>query len=299
MKSPTLNGWLSWSFDDVPYSIRTSKAQTYKFHINKDSSSVGTYQEELYNNACAMRDYYTGKFDMLLSGGIDSEVVVRVFKDLGINHNTFIIRYENDINKRDVNSAIEIANSLNIKYSIIDMNLQNFYENEAYELYKRSGCIRAARLPHLKFMEFVDNIPVMGDAEPYWKLDPETLEWKFPFGEGNHNASMYCYTTGRENICDWYEFTPNLIKAFNRHPVIQQLLSNQLPGKTSSWTSRIPIHKIYWPDIKQKLKLTGYESDNDPGVYPEYITRMQELITSEIGEGNDYWFTQSELENLL
>ena len=170
MKLPTLDGWLSWSFDDIAYSQRTDKNSVYKFQVNKRLTlPVESYYKEIYNNARHMRDYYSGTFDVLLSGGIDSEVVVRTFKDLGIKHNTFIFRYENNYNYRDVDSAIEIATSLGIDYKIIDFPLQKFYENDAYDLFKKSKCIRSARLTHLKFFDYLDNIPVMGDAEPYWK----------------------------------------------------------------------------------------------------------------------------------
>jgi hypothetical protein len=71
MKSPTLNGWLSWSYNDVPYSTRTDKNDVYKFHINVDIPQAKSYYEEIYDNSRAMRDYFTDEFDVLLSGGIE------------------------------------------------------------------------------------------------------------------------------------------------------------------------------------------------------------------------------------
>lgn len=306
MIMPNLNGWLTWSFNDVPYGLRTSKNDIYKFNINTSHllGPAKSYKEELYNNARLMRDYHVGTFDVLLSGGIDSEIVVRTFKDLMIPHNTYIFKYENNINHKDVSSAIEIATCLNIPYKIIDFNLEKFFETEAYDTFKKSGCIRAGRLPHLKFFDYLDNIPVMGDAEPYWlrvleKDYTKKSDWIFPMNESNHNASMYLYSIGRANVCDWYEFNPNLVKAFNNLPLIQNLINDKMPGKLSCWTSRIPIHSEIWPDIKHKHKLTGYEGDNFTGVYPEYIIKMQDYMTNQLGEGNEYWFTYNELVELF
>ena len=152
MKNPTLNGWLSWSYNDVPYTYRTSKNDVYTYHVNITKPVIAkSYYDEIYNNARLARDYFTGEFDVLLSGGIDSEVIVRTFKDLGIKHNTFIFRYEDNYNYREVASAIDICTCLNIPYKIIDLNLKKFFETDAYDLFKDSGCIRAGRLPHLKF----------------------------------------------------------------------------------------------------------------------------------------------------
>jgi hypothetical protein len=306
MNNPTLNGWMSWSFNDSPYGLRTNNDDIYKLHIDvsKVSTTTGSYKEELYNSAKMMRDSFVGQFDVLLSGGIDSEIVVRTFKDLMIPHNTYIFRYENNINYKDVSSAIEIATSLNIPYKVIDFKLEKFFESEAHDIFQKSGCIRAGRLPHLKFLDYLDNIPVMGEAEPYWLRVlggdyGRKSSWIFPLNESNHNASMYLHSLGRDNICDWYEFNPNLIKAFNTLPIIQDLINDRLHGKRSCWTSRTPIHQQIWPDIKHKHKLTGYEGENYTGVYPAYINNMQEYMTSVIGEGNEYWFTYDELTQLF
>jgi hypothetical protein len=306
MNKPTLNGWLSWSYNSIPYGLRNSKEDIYKLHIDLSNvpANTGTYHAELYNNATMMRDYYTGQFDVLLSGGIDSEIVVRTFKDLKIHHNTYIFKFENNINHRDVSSAIEIAEGLNIPYKVIDFNLEKFFEQEAYDIFQKSKCIRAGRLPHLKFLDYLDNIPIMGEAEPYWYRElgddyTQKSVWTFPLNESNHNASMYLDSLGRENICDWYEFNPNLIRAFNELPIIQDLINDRTPGKRSSWTSRSIIHKSIWPDITHKHKLTGYEGSNFTGVYPEYLVKMQDFMTSQIGSGTEYWYTYDELTKLF
>lgn len=305
MKNPTLDGWLSWNFNNVPYSIRTSKNDTYNFHVNiKNLNKAKSYYEEIYNNARAMRDYFTGNFDVLLSGGIDSEIIVRTFKDLKIKHNTFIFRYKYNYNYRDVNSAIDICKCLNIPYKIIDIDLKKFFENDAYDIFKKSGCIRAGRLPHLKFFDYLDNIPVMGDGEVYWRRKQEIdyskkSEWLFPINESNHNCSMYLHSLGRENICDWYEFTPNFIKSFNQLPIIQNLINDNIYGKQSSWSLRLEIHRVLWPDIKDKVKLIGYEGKKFPGIYPEFIIKLQKTMESEIGPGTEYWCTFNDLNKII
>lgn len=287
-------GWLSWSFDNIVGDRRRDKNAKHNLHFNVEKQPpVESYYKELYKNAQRMRDTFSGQFDVLFSGGIDSEVVVRTFKDLGIKHNTFIFRFENQYNYRDVESAIKIAEGLNIPYKIVDFSLQKFFENDAYDIFKKSGCIRSARLPHLKFSDYLDNIPVMGDAEPYWmKKDGE---WKFALNESNHNCSIYLCNQGRENICDWYEYTPNVIRSFIDLPIIQDLFNDKLVGKKSSWSSRVAIHQALWPDIQEKPKLVGYEGDQPSGTYPEFINSLQRIMEDEVGLGDEHWFTVEEL----
>jgi hypothetical protein len=300
------NNWLSWNINNTPFGIRKSKTDLCEFKI--DLSNVynfpKSYKEELYNNAILMREIYSEKFDVLLSGGIDSEVVVRTFNDLGIKHNTFIFKYEDNLNYRDVESATEICLSLGIDFNIIDFNLKNFFEKEAYTLFQKSGSLQAGRLPQLKFLDLLDNIPVTGNSEPYWKREllsdyTKKSEWLFPIRESDHNLSMYCYSQGRNSICDWYEFHPNVIKSFNVHPLIINLLSDNVPGKISSWSSRTAIHREIWPDIKDKPKLVGFENNNIPGSCPEYIVELQKTIDAEMGKGQDYWYTATQLSELF
>lgn len=294
MKLPN-RGWLTWGFDGVPFITRTSKNQVFKFEVNLSQPVVyQSFYEEVYNNARAMRDYYSGTFDVLLSGGIDSEVVVRAFKDVGIKHNTLIFKH--DYNQRDVSSAIEIAESLGIPFRVIDFPLQSFFENDAYDTFKKSGCLRAGRLPQIKFLDYTDNIPVMGDGDAYWMKAGD--RWLFEMTESCHACSIYMASIGRESICDWYEFTPELMRSYQELPRIQQLIHNELPGKLSSWSSRLPIFSKLWPDIKEKPKLTGLEGDGSPGTSPQFVIELQERMTNELGEGTELWLTEEDTKKL-
>ena len=305
MKLPTLDGWLSWSMNGVPYALRKNKDCVCTFNMVKSDTQVGTYKEELLNNARAIRDYYSDPFDVLYSGGIDSEVILRVFKELGIKHNTIVVRYKDGYNKREVDCAIESLKQLNLPHKIIDFDLKKFYENEAYDLCIKSSCIRVGRVNHVKFCaDFCDNIPIMGEGDIYWYRTHDIdytvpSEWRFIVSEASHNCNSYLTSLGRENVCDFYEFTPNLIKAYNNQPIMQQLLNDKIPGKTSNWSSKWLMHSELWPDLIKRVKLTGLEGDNVPGSAPDFVSTLQDTINNEIGPGNDYWYTLDELNKLI
>jgi hypothetical protein len=303
MNTPTYNDWFTWSFNDRLRGRRLNKDERFTYSVTPNLGPVGNYYDELYNNARAMRDTFTGKFDVLFSGGIDSEVVVRVFKDLGITHNTFIFRFENDINYRDVKSAVEIAEGLNIPYKIIDLDIQKFYENEAWALFEKTSVPRAARLQHLKFFEYLDNIPVMGDGEPYWRRDlgddyTQKSTWSLNIGEDAHASSIYLWNQGRESICDWYEYTPNVIRSMSMLPYVRQLFNDEIYGKKSLWTSRVGIHQHLWPDVKPKMKLVGLESGRVAGSYPAFVNELQTKM-DDVASKDDYWLTVAEFDKLM
>jgi hypothetical protein len=277
------NNWMSYSFDGIEYGKKSTKDSVFSVNFNNKikKDCIPSYKDALYNNAKIMRDSFSEPFDVLLSGGIDSEVVVRTFKDLGINHNTFIFRLENDYNVRDVNDAVAICQQINIPYKIIDFNLQHFFEQDALYYFNKSFVPRAGRLPRLKWVEYLDNIPVFCDGEPYWKrmlVEDYTKksQWHLQLEEGAYSSSIYGHNIDRTVIGDWYEYTPEILLSHMQHPITLKLLDDQLYGKLGSWSSRYTMHQEIWSEVETRKKLVGYEGlTGAPGTGPAFIGDFQ------------------------
>ena len=292
------DNWLSWSFDDVVASKKQKHNSIYKNIINKQHIEPQmTLKDALYFNASHMKDSTPEKFDVLFSGGIDSEVILRTFKDLGISHNTFIFRYEDNLNASDVNYAVTFCEALSIPYKIIDLNLKKFFETEAIDFFNKTYAPRAPRLVHCKFFDFLDNIPVMGDGDPYWKK----LEtgWKLNLGEDGHCSTVYTSTIGRKSICDWYEYSPEILTAFCNHTVIQDLINDKLEGKQSSYSSRWLMYKEIWPEITYRQKLTGFEISIFPYERYEYVEKFQKEVIKDTVSETEYYYNYQEILSLV
>ena len=299
------DNWMSFAFDGVEYGNKSHQLSSFNLKFNKKVDTyISSYKDALFNNARLMRDCYSGTFDVMLSGGIDSEVVVRTFHSLGIPHNTLIFRLEDNMNIRDVNSAIKICEELRIKYTLIDFNLQKFFENDALEIFEKSFIPGVGRLPRLKWLEYSDNIPVYCDGEPYWKRELERdysqkSIWKFVLSEEAYSCSTFAKSLGITAICDWYEYTPDIMLSYLEIPLVKTLLNDDMPGKISNWSSRTLIHQPIWPTIEHKPKLIGYEgADSVPGYRPEYISEFYNRYMKAVS-CNIYSYTQEELVNLL
>ncbi len=296
---------MSFTFDGIEYGKKLNEESAFGLKINKRiDRKIPSYQEALFNNARIMRDSYSEPFDVMLSGGTDSEIVVRTFHDLGISHNTLIFKLEDNLNIRDVNNAVKLCDELGITYNIIDFNLQQFYENDALEIFEKSFISGAGRLPRLKWLEYCDNIPVYCDGEPYWKRELERdysqkSVWKFILSEEAYSCSTYAKGIGMTAICDWYEYTPDIMISYLDIPLVKKLLNDELQGKISNWSSRALIHQTIWPSLEHKAKLIGYEgADSAPGYRPEYINEFYNKYMKDVS-CNVYAYTQEELTGLL
>lgn len=271
------DNWLAWYYDGIEYGSKTSPDSTFDLKIKPTiSRKVKSYKEELLINAQLIRNSFAEPFDLLLSGGVDSEVVLRCYSELKIPINVFIFKYENDYNKPDVSNALKICDNLNVVPTIIDFNLQHFFENDAYDIWKTGYYLNSGRLPHMKMIEYLDNIPIMGDCPPTWCYNNK--EWKYKFSEIDFSQSVYCKTIKRTAVIDWYQFSPEVIVAHSNTNQIKQI--RQQVGTNDDFTRmKYELHKSIWEDIEIRPKYVGFEGGKPPGINtskPEFMLKFND-----------------------
>lgn len=263
------NNWMFYDFDGTSL-IKNNPKSKFNLHFNiPDDTSIMSYRAALFYNASVLRDTFQEPFDVLLSGGIDSEVMVRAFKELGIAHNTFIVKFENDLNKQDVDGAVEVCKCLNIPYKILDFNIENHFKgNGAYDCFQKSFIAQPGSLVKIAWLDMLDNIPVLGEGEPYWRRVlggdySQKSEWKLRIAEIDFFMSLYGVRTNRTIIGEWYYHTPQITLSYHKLPIVQNLLADKATGRQSCWSSRVKIHREIWPDIRDNSKGTGFEKVTD------------------------------------
>lgn len=302
----THNNWLTYSFGNTINSPKRFSQDIFKLHIAKQDRQavIPNYYDALLLNAQRMRDEFSEPLDVCFSGGTDSEIVLRVFKDAGIKHNTFIFQYENDINVRDVVRAVDFCESYYIDYKIININLSKFFENEAEELQSKVWCPKVTRLPRLKFLDHLDNIPVFCDFQPRWhrrKRGDFSIEsdWFTYFNEADFSVSMYANLIERKVIGNWFLYSPEVLLSFNNLTPIKRLIRDGFEDKTNSMLLRTMIHQDFWPDLQPRYKLHGYENvEGNYGTMPRF---MLEFFLNRVKfiENTKYIYTQEEFEEMI
>lgn len=301
------DNWLAWTYDNGPeYGPKPLLTSDFALHFKKTiTCPIKSYHEELLLNAQAIRDTFNGELDLLFSGGIDSEIILRVYHELKIPVNVYIFKYNNDYNLLEFNHAVNVCNELNVIPKIIDFNLERFFENEAYDIWTKCYAYSAGWLPHMKMTEYCDGTPIMGSGEPYWRVvsKEDTLSsWVYDIEEPSHHWAVYHKTIGRPVITDWYEYSPEIHVAYLQLPYVQDLINNRVKGKLSTVTSKAFIHQQYWPTIQDRTKLVGFEGKNykkgDPLVPPFMLEFSKKYIREKVN-AKFYTFTEHEFINLI
>jgi hypothetical protein len=292
------NNWLTWSYDGVEKGTKLTPTSKYELKfIPTITQPVKSYKEELLANTRSIRDSFREPFDLLFSGGVDSEVILRCNLELGIPINVFIFRYENNYNLPDVTHALRICDELNVTPTVIDFNLKKFFENDAYDVWKTGYFKSSGRLPHMKMFEYLDNIPIMGDGCPYWIYDKQ---WLFEMDEASHSATCYANSIGKPALADWYEYSPEVLLSHMQTPIIQKLLLNKYADFNEI---KYQLHNNIWTELQIRPKLIGFEGyDNfgNPVQIPKFMMDFQrQIINPSKLIHKTYRFTADELINQL
>lgn len=276
------NDWMTYSFDGNIPGQKTEKNQKLSLHVNLDGVLKLPYIDSLFRNASIIQDTFNLPQDVLLSGGTDSEIIVRVNHALGIKQNLYTFRLEDNLNYRDVEAAIKLANELNLKLNLIDFNCKRFVEQEAESFYKKTFMSLSYGIRN-KWIDYLDNLPVFGNGEQYWARVlgadyDQKSDWRHFFREADFDNGLYGILINRPVIGEWYLFTPEPLFNYHKHPVIASLLNDEVYGKTSTWSSRHLLFKDLWPTFEHKQKLVGYEESLRPGSRPSYFDDFENKI---------------------
>jgi len=258
------NDWFSWAYDGVTYGTKNSPFAIWDISIKKTITSLAnSFKEELLLNAKLIKDNSSLPLDILFSGGLDSEIVIRCYHELQIPVNIFIFKYENDYNIRDYTSAIRICNELNLNYKVIDFNLKKFVENDAYDYWKMTYAGNIGRLTGMKMTEYLDNTPVICDGIIASGNQVKTVNgtWKIIFMELESHDTCYFKNSGREVIPNWFDYSPEVTVSFLNLDVIKDLF-NKVDythiNSISNFKYFLYKNNIF-SDIVIREKLTGYE----------------------------------------
>ena len=163
------NNWWSWWFDNEQYADRANMQQKFKIRYNAEIDNLLPWREEMIRAARLTREDFPGEqLTLLLSGGSESEQILRAFRIAGVDIEVVIVRYENDLNHEEVWYATEICKNLQQDYKILDFQLVKFFENDIEPILDSTQIERPRMLPQVAFADLVDGIPITGSGDQHW-----------------------------------------------------------------------------------------------------------------------------------
>jgi hypothetical protein len=211
---------------------------------------------------------------ILLSGGLDSEVVVRSFLESGRDFKMITNKFKNDLNAHEINYIKQFSQRYNLEIEFKELDVVHWllHSDETNILSHESKCIRPEMLPTMKLMSYVyDNggIPILAngdlyaskDISPKWRMTGrgEKYQWNYIEYEYILAWMRYCVCHDIVGSINFFQQTPEIVLSMAVEPLIQDLIKNNPIGKQSTRSTKYLVYQKYWADIESRPKFHGGE----------------------------------------
>jgi len=256
-KANHLRYWFNWQNQQLRRSHPYEVAHCCIGDAEVDNG--GSFVESLMATAKTLHVRHGNDLRFFLSGGLDSEVALRMFHQQGLAVDVVVLEFTDDLNRPDVDSAQTLCAELNILPKIVTIDPVAFFHSgdwqriaetyQCYTFYQQLLLSIAERSP--KPMITIDEIEIQKHHNNWWLVKKEDQDgcWHRFVGK-----------TGILAYNNFYTYDPTTILHFLQSPTVDDLIHDRLPGKLG-WTSS--KHKIYTEltafDMKKRDKRHGME----------------------------------------
>ena len=261
----TYNNHLKYTIGEREFGWRETSQEKYNLtvgQIDVDHYRRSNYAEELKRTADLIYKDLGKDVAVMLSGGTDSEIVLRNFLDIGVKPNCYTIKFKDDYNASDVNEAIDLAKELDVPLHIIDLDVKEFYNSGlASEFGKQLQCTQVTYLV-VYYSILKLGLPAVMGGELLLKRNINTnpSSWYFCIRENEDGSAMrFSQKFNIPLVNEYFSYTPELMLYYLEDTGIQNLVSSTYNYKLSSVSSKNDILKRLMPSIRLRKKTHGYE----------------------------------------
>jgi len=257
----THNNHLTYSIDNRTFGYRRTTHDKFKVNVGSvdlDYYKTSNWLQEQYRTADLIYKDFGKDLIILFSGGTDSEIVVRAFNDIGIKPRLIFIKFANDYNINDLIIAQKITTDLGLSLEVIEFDVVDFYKSgQAFEFASAIHCRQIAYLTVYHHILKLQAPAIMGGE---MLLRQTNNNWYYCFRE-NEDASAIRFSMKYDIplVNEWFSYTPEMMGYYLNEPVIQDLISNKIPHKLSSVSTKNQVLKSLMPALIEKTKTHGYE----------------------------------------
>ena len=260
----TYKNHLKYNIGGREYGYRQNGTEKYSVKIGSvdfDHYRKNNYKKEIARIADLVLKDLGKDFVLFLSGGTDSEIVLRSFLDIGFKPKCCTIKFKDDYNCQDVLESIEVAKELDVSLDIIDFDVKDFYYSGQAEEFARE--IQCTQITYLMIYYHVYKLglpSVMGGELLLTRnISSSSNYWYYTFRE-NEDASAMRFSNRYKIplVNEYFSYTPEIMLYFLESTFgVQNLLNDKY--KLTSVSSKNDILKRLYPCVRKKIKTHGFE----------------------------------------
>lgn len=210
---------------------------------------------------------------ILLSGGLDSHVVVKSFIEAGLDFNTATTRFHKDYNLHELIYVEDLKKEHNLKHEYLDLNVETWLlSEESMFMADQSQCAFPQMLPTMKLMKHIWNqggMPILGNGDfyalryinPHWRLNLTGPKYQWKYVEYEYILAWFRFAIANNILggLGFFQQNPEIALAMGIEDHILNLIQGDNEGKQSTRSSKYDVYKKYWPSFKDRQKYNGGE----------------------------------------
>lgn len=250
--------------DYVQYNYIRPNGNGSNFCVDIDpttSDDVVNYFEASQRAAEMIADNRQGNLHLMYSGGVDSEYTLSLFRYMGIPITPVIVKLLPDYNAHDVAYAFKYCEQRNITPTVIDIDFDQFVATG--EMYRTAVGMSSSKFHYAATAHAIGKLNgtvLCGDGEPYIRLDPTTKRWNLMVHEYEYALTNYYRLNNIHGTPHFNRYTKDMFYEFLKDSRMVDLANNQVPGKTSSFSSKWIIYNRHSGfNLEERPKYHGYE----------------------------------------
>ena len=208
------------------------------------------------------------------SGGIDSEFIIRVFLEAGIDFRVATAVMKNETNDYDLQHSRSFCERMGITLHEFEIDLEEFYKNDLETYAVATNCTSPQFPVHMWLWDQLDGFVVAGHGDPIFKR--KDSGWHLQIQEKEDSVFRYAQWRNRNMAPGFYVYTPELLLSF----MLEQEVSNMFlaPNKAGLRDIIQVKHLVYskYYDMSAREKRTGFERTQD--LDTQYRTHLKNTI---------------------
>lgn len=260
----TYNNHLYYEVGGRKFGYRETAFEEYNVFCGQADPQIykkSSWRNELIRTAECVYKEYGKEIVLFLSGGTDSEIVLRNFLEIGVVPRCVTIRFKDDYNLPDVAEAVAIAKELGVPLEILDFDVKEFWNSgEAFEFSKEIECSQITYLTVYYHIRKLAAPAVMGGEQLLKKnVTTDAVYWCHCFRENEDASAMrFSFKYNIPLVNEWFSYTPEMMLFYLEDKDVQNLVKN--PNyKITSVSSKNEILKRLYPEVRVKDKTHGFE----------------------------------------
>jgi len=237
--------------------------EKFSVTFNPCTRAPQAWNDEVNNTAQAIAASTDTPLYVLMSGGIDSEMVARAFLDNGIPFKALTLKHKQGTNSHDTQWADVFCKEHNIEQEILELDTTHFdqiIEQYINQGYRSTNIYHYMQLYILEYLESIGGFGVGGAGEQIYYTVDGIINLKI-------NPS---YTLGREwckRNNTWHQLwfsldNPEIYAAYMQIDIIALLLQHPSYFVNHHFASieKILVLHNKWPSMLRREKFSGFEN---------------------------------------